>query len=101
MDYDKLIADAAAKLNNLVNDIIDTFDKAGTPVNPMKIISDITAKAFPEKDGVIQVDRSSPEQIQDLKKEMGTEGTSVNEPDTKDTSVPEQIQGLAELLKGW
>ena len=72
MDYNELIADAAAKLNSLVNEIIDTFDKAGTPINPMRIISDITAKAFPEKDGVIQVDKesSSPEQIQDLEKEF-------------------------------
>jgi hypothetical protein len=57
MDYDKLIADAATKLNNLVNGIIDTLDKAGTPANPGTIISDITAKAFPEKDGVTQVDK--------------------------------------------
>lgn len=61
MNYDKLIADAATKLNSLVNEIIDALDKEGTPVNPGTIISDITAKAFPEKDGVTQVDPTEPE----------------------------------------
>lgn len=97
MDYNKLIADAATKLNSLVNEIIDTFDKAGTPVNPMRIISDITAKAFPEKDGVIQ---SSPEQIQDLEKELGTEGSNVNEPDIKDTGMSEQERELRNAILG-
>lgn len=57
MNYHKLISDAAAKLNSLVNEIIDACDKEGTPVNPGTIISDLTAKAFPEKDGVTQVDK--------------------------------------------
>lgn len=56
MNYHKLISDAAVKLNSLVNEIIDTLDKEGTPVNPGTIISDLTAKAFPEKDNVTVVD---------------------------------------------
>jgi len=39
-------------------------------------------------------EESSPEQIQDLEKELGTKGTSVNEQDTKDTSIPEQAREL-------
>ena len=62
MDYDKLIADAAAKLNGLVNEIIDACDKEGTPVNPGTIISDLTARAFPEEDGVTQVDKPEDEE---------------------------------------
>lgn len=60
MNYDKLIADAATKLNGLVNEIINALDKEGTPVNPGTIINDLTAKAFPEKDGVTQLDKDDP-----------------------------------------
>ncbi|MBR6135051.1 MAG: hypothetical protein IKQ22_01000 [Clostridia bacterium] len=41
---------------------------------------------------------SSPEQIQDLEKEMGIEGKE-NEPVKKDTSVPEQMADLIAALK--
>lgn len=99
MDYAKLIADAATKLNSLVNEVIDTLDKAGTPVNPMRIISDVTAKAFPEKDGVIY---TSPEQIQDLEKEFGTKGDNndTGTPYQSREEVPEQARELWDIMHG-
>lgn len=72
MDYAKLIFDAAKELNSLVNKIYDMFDEAGTPINPGKIISDITAKAFPVENGVIQLDKGIPlteEELEEFEKE--------------------------------
>ena len=69
MNYHKLISDAAVKLNSLVNEIIDACDKEGTPVNPGTIISDLTARAFPEKDSVIIADPSEiPDDDEDIRK---------------------------------
>lgn len=92
MDYDKLIADAAAKLNSLVNEIIDTLDKAGTPVNPDTIINDVTAKAFPEKDGVVQVDEPASEV------DVSDEEVTDEEPKQDDHFGEEQVDELKNLF---
>ena len=94
MDYDKLIANAAAKLNSLVNEIIDTLDKAGTPVNPGTIISDLTAKAFPEKDGITQVDKPVSEG------DVLDEEVIDEEPKQDDHFGEEQIDELKNLFAG-
>ena len=48
----------------------------------------------------MEPESSSPEQIQELEKELGTKGTSVNESDTKDTSMSEQERELRDAILG-
>lgn len=43
---------------------------------------------------------SSPEQVQELEKELGTRGTDANKPDTKDTGMSEQERLLREAILG-
>ena len=50
--------------------------------------------------GPLEEDHFGEEQVQDLEKELGTKGTSVNEPNTKDTDMSEQERELRNAILG-
>lgn len=100
MNYHKLISDAAVKLNSLVNEIIDTLDKEGTPVNPGTIISDLTARAFPEKDNVTVVDQLEAADDKEIRKMQEQAPEIFGKPEDDDHFGEEQAEGLGNLLEG-
>ena len=99
MNYHKLISDAAVKLNSLVNEIIDACDKEGTPVNPGTIINDLTARAFPEKDGVTIVDPLEAADEEDIRKMQEQAPEIFGKPEGEHFGE-EQAEGLDNLLEG-
>lgn len=93
-DYVRLLLLRSAFENALSNHKQNTAFWAKDPH-----LNEYTSKAE-DYDGNTYKDHFGEEQAADLKKELGTEGTSVNKPDTKDTGMSEQERLLREAILG-
>ena len=100
MDFDELIQEAIDKSLQLLNGVYTQLSDAGTPINPGTIMDKFTADLNKAAMNITwgMPDLGMSEQEKDLREELGTEGTDVNEPVTKDAGMSEQEQELRNIF---